>query len=728
MGFIVPSQEILSSNRNDVGGKAYALALMVRKGLQVPAFVCITVEAYREYVFSTGLTSRILFELNRKSFADMRWEEIWDASLRIRNLFLNTPIPPDMIKDMKPLIEGHFAEKPVVVRSSAPGEDASDISFAGLHESFVNVIGVNSILDHIRLVWASLWSDRALLYRKELGLDVEGSSMAVVVQELLLGDRSGVAFTMNPVDTSQSVVEAVYGLNQGLVDGTVEPDRWILERATGRTVSHHAAERNKTMAPTQSGVALVQLPEEKRANPPLKPGDVKRVFLMGKRCEGLFRSPQDVEFSLRDMTLYTLQSRPITTTTSGTKTDLRPWYLSLTRSFENLKMLRKKIEEDVLPSMDKEAAHLALIDLSLLDDRELAGEIERRNAIHDQWLKAYDDDCIPFAHGMRLFGQAYNDVIRPSDPYEFMSLLKADRMASLERNRLLSELASLIRKNPELREVLNKGRIPKSPGLFGERLKAFHDEFGETVNKSLMKTNTGRKNRLLIPLLLEMADHPASEEGQKVRSVTILEKHFFSHFKKEKLVFARELLDLGRASYRLRDDDNIFLGRVEAQVLRAVDEGKTRLLTRGVSFAERMDPQEVIKALKDIQYTPIQPAIKGTAGKKKASRVKARQLTGQPAGPGIASGRARVILAPEDLLQFKSGEVLVCDAVDPNMTFVVPLASGIVERRGGMLIHGAIIAREYGLPCVTGIPDVTTLIKNGDPITIDGYLGIVIIG
>jgi pyruvate,water dikinase len=88
---------------------------------------------------------------------------------------------------------------------------------------------------------------------------------------------------------------------------------------------------------------------------------------------------------------------------------------------------------------------------------------------------------------------------------------------------------------------------------------------------------------------------------------------------------------------------------------------------------------------------------------------------------------ARVILEPEDLLDFKSGEVLVCDALDPNMTFVVPLASGIIERRGGMLIHGAIIAREYGLPCVTGIPDATELIRTGDVISVDGYLGIVVI-
>jgi pyruvate,water dikinase len=108
-------------------------------------------------------------------------------------------------------------------------------------------------------------------------------------------------------------------------------------------------------------------------------------------------------------------------------------------------------------------------------------------------------------------------------------------------------------------------------------------------------------------------------------------------------------------------------------------------------------------------------------------RLKARQIVGQPAGAGIAVGKARVIHEPDDLFLFKRGEILVCDAVDPAMTFVVPLAAGIVERRGGMLIHGAIIAREYGLPCVTGAPGAAEWIKTGDTITVDGFLGIVII-
>jgi phosphoenolpyruvate synthase/pyruvate phosphate dikinase len=127
----------------------------------------------------------------------------------------------------------------------------------------------------------------------------------------------------------------------------------------------------------------------------------------------------------------------------------------------------------------------------------------------------------------------------------------------------------------------------------------------------------------------------------------------------------------------------------------------------------------------DQRSEPRNPYQKQTG---QSFEIKPRQLVGQPAGPGLSRGKARVILQHTDLAEFKSGEVLICDAVDPNMTFVVPLASAVVERRGGMLIHGAIIAREYGLPCVTGIPDATALIHTGDEITVDGYLGIVTVG
>jgi pyruvate,water dikinase len=105
-----------------------------------------------------------------------------------------------------------------------------------------------------------------------------------------------------------------------------------------------------------------------------------------------------------------------------------------------------------------------------------------------------------------------------------------------------------------------------------------------------------------------------------------------------------------------------------------------------------------------------------------------RQLVGQPAAPGLASGRVQKVRDARDLGRFRAGSVLVCDAIQPTMTHLVPLASAIVERRGGMLIHGAIIARELGIPCVNGIPHAVELLAEGAAVTVDGYLGIVTVG
>ena len=93
----------------------------------------------------------------------------------------------------------------------------------------------------------------------------------------------------------------------------------------------------------------------------------------------------------------------------------------------------------------------------------------------------------------------------------------------------------------------------------------------------------------------------------------------------------------------------------------------------------------------------------------------------------MAKGTAHVIMSGSDLFSIHSGEILICDAIKPEMTFAVPLASAVVERRGGMLIHGAIIAREYGIPCITGVADVTEYIQTGDEIFVDAYVGTVTI-
>jgi pyruvate,water dikinase len=728
MNWVISAKDIQHEDRQRVGGKGYALTLLAKNGFQVPETVCISSDAYQEYVDRTGLRERIQLELHRKDLKEMRWEEIWDCATRIRNMFLRKQIPGNIAKRLGAVIQSRFKDKPVAVRSSAPEEDTAKASFAGLHESYINISGIDAILEHIRKVWASLWTDAALLYRQEIGLSVEKSTMAVVIQAIVPGDRSGVVFTQNPNDAYQGVIESVYGLNQGLVDGTVEPDRWILDRKTHRIITHTPTTRRYWMVPIEQGVQLNPLPESMSQMPPLNAQETQEVFDQALRAEDFFGTPQDVEWTYKDQSLVVLQSRPITTLSAGKTEDNRGWYLSLHRSFENLKSLRKKIEQELIPSMIAAAEELAATDLSLLSDQSLAEEIKRRWEINHHWVNVYWDDFIPFAHGVRLFGQIYNDAMQPEDPYEFVDLLTQTEMASLERNRMLEDLADQIRNNHRLAEQLQKGLFAKADLDFQTRVETFIRQFGDLSCAVTGGSQCVQDSEPLIKILLEMANHPPGPIGQrKSANAEILKEKFLACFAGDQRTQAIEYLDLARTSYQLRDDDNIYLGRIEAQLLAAIREARQRIENAQSKGPDASTANELEAVLADLDHSAetLNP-YRMKAGA--TFDIKPRQLIGQPGGPGIANGRARLIRQHADLADFKHGEVLVCDAVDPNMTFVVPLASAVVERRGGMLIHGAIIAREYGLPCVTGIPEATALIETGEKITVDGYLGIVTIG
>ncbi|MFU8770503.1 MAG: PEP/pyruvate-binding domain-containing protein, partial [Desulfotignum sp.] len=439
-------QGILRAGKQQTGTKAFHMARIQENGFAVPKTWCIPTPVYAAYLAETGIQDRINVEINRKDFERMRWEEIWDVSLRIRNFFLNTPLPGPLEERLTRALAAACGDFPVAVRSSAPGEDEKASSFAGLHASFLNVTTLPSILTHVRLVWASLFSDAALLYRRELGLAVEHSTMAVLIQELIPSDCSGVFFSVNPADSSQILIEAVWGLNQGLVDGDVDPDRWHLDRASGRIAAHHRPVRSHLVQAGTGGVEMVPLPPQMADTPPLDPGMIHQVLTAGRRLESLFGQPQDVEWTFCRDRFYVLQSRAITTSASKDTDDKRSWYLSLHRSYDNLKALYDKIEHHLIPQMIQTAADLGRIDLGLLSPLELCAEIERRQAIYDHWVKVYWADFIPFAHGIRLFGQVYNDAVRPADPYEFMALLENTGLKSVRRNTLLEGLAYAWRK------------------------------------------------------------------------------------------------------------------------------------------------------------------------------------------------------------------------------------------------------------------------------------------
>ena len=401
--------------------------------------------------------------------------------------------------------------------------------------------------------------------------------------------------------------------------------------------------------------------------------------------------------------------------------DERPWYVNLHRSFGQLRDLRHEVEEVALPCMESEAASFAAVDLDALSDEDLAAEVSRRHEALARWEEVYYRDFIPLAHGVRLFGQVYNDKVRPADPYEFVDLLSGSGLLSVSRNAILKELAD---------------RVAREPTEPTDAIDDYLDRFGS--GPGTPEAVRVRERARLVRLVSEMArepeaggrpsagtPQPASFPAPKTQAADRSED-YLGRFQGEERRFQEELLDLARASYRLRDDDNVYLGRFHRLVAAALAELRAREgdpSSGGPSDGEREGRAAVGSAAETAGAVPTAQVAASPA-----PRYKVRQLVGQPAGPGLAVGRARVALGEDDLYAFVRGEILVCDSLDPTMTFVAPLAAAIVERRGGMLVHGAIIAREYGLPCVTGVPDATLEIHTGDLLTVDGFLGIVVVG
>jgi phosphohistidine swiveling domain-containing protein len=735
--WVIPLAQAATVDERIVGGKAAKLAHLAQAGFRVPAGFCITTLAYERFLDEENLTRAIRMELGRKPFESMRWEEIWDTALRIRSAFLATPIPLPLAGAIGDAVEQLGASVTWAVRSSAPGEDSAQRSFAGLHESVVGVSGVQAVLDAVRVVWASLWSDAALLYRHELSLDPARSRMAVLVQEVVDEDRSGVAFGRDPRDLQRNhtIVEAVPGPCADLVDGAVDPDRWILHRVSGEVLEWRPGQRE----------------EEGEKHPILEPSDLNHVLGTLHRVESVFHWPPDMEWTGRRERFTLLQARPITTAAPDSE-DPRAWYLTLRPGAKRLQRLRQRVAYELIPELETVGEGLAAEPIEAYTDDALAAAIEERHAAVQAWRQIYLDEFIPFAHGVRQLGTYYTDAVRPDDPYEFVGLLRGEQMVASRRNQALLNLAHQLKDNAALHTLFR--RVAASTGRSegadcpaiqrqasalpgGERF--VHDL--DVLQKEAMDVAYGNERLsarpdLLLRTVLEMATAGTlSSPGPAQGDVARLEQRLLAAVGPDRRAEAEEVLATGRLSWRLRDDDNVLVGRLESQLLRALHLAASRLqstgrLSQGAKVGIAAAPV-LAQALRDPRDGPVElppvPEVEAPASPA-AEGETPRQLVGHPASPGLATGRARTIQSTEDLGQFRAGEVLVCDAIQPTMTHLVPLASAVVERRGGMLIHGAIIARELGIPCVNGIAHAVELLPDGEIITVDGYLGIVTVG
>jgi pyruvate,water dikinase len=306
-----------------LGGKNSSLGVMTAAGLPVPPGFAVSADAFRKAMADTGLGDRLEAlvatvdpEVNATVVA---------AGREARRLVTEAPLPSGLVEA---ITEAYAelsercgtADLPVAVRSSATCEDQPDASFAGEHDTFLWVRGADAVVDHMRRCWASLFTDRAICYRRKMRYAERGAAMSVGVQKMVRPTAAGVAFTLNPLDgdRSQIAIDASWGFGEAVVSGSVTPDNFLVDKVLGevhrRTISPKTVEFRLTGA---DRVELVDVEPERQLVPCLSDPQIKAVAALARRAEKHYRCPQDVEWAIdADLpdgeNVLLLQARPET--------------------------------------------------------------------------------------------------------------------------------------------------------------------------------------------------------------------------------------------------------------------------------------------------------------------------------------------------------------------------------------------------------------------------------
>lgn len=296
-----------------VGGKGMSLARLARAGLPVPDGFHVTTEAYRQFVAANDLQPRIFAALCAAEISIPATLET--VSRTIHEFFEHGHIPAelsDVIVDSYQALGDHHAV--VAVRSSATAEDLPDASFAGQQETFLNIHGIDEVLDAVKDCWASLWTARAIAYRLKHNIDQTTVALAVVVQELVFADASGIMFTANPINgkRDEAVINAAWGLGEAIVGGAVTPDTITVDKKKGKVIRRVTAEKSVMTVRTDLGTREQAVPDSLRKKRVLSDAQAAMLARHGSQIEELYGTPMDIEWTLAAGKFAIVQARPVT--------------------------------------------------------------------------------------------------------------------------------------------------------------------------------------------------------------------------------------------------------------------------------------------------------------------------------------------------------------------------------------------------------------------------------
>lgn len=821
---ILNLQNDLALNPQFSGGKGSNLAQLTRAGFSVPPFFILSSSLYEHIIKINSIDKIIKEAASDKSLENFR---------KVQSAILKAEIPDSIISQtnhvFKNLIK-NTVNKKVAVRSSALTEDLRDRSFAGQLESYLNIQNEKQLIESIKKCWASLWNERIYAYQSREYTQFTLQPMAVIVQQMIPAQISGICFTTVPTDDKREfmMIEAHGGSGAEIVSGKVNPVNYRVDRRSLEISSENQAKKQPDLLSKEQIIQLA------------------RTCL---KIEATFSSPQDIEWGSFQDKFYIFQSRPITTT--GNKVTLLKDKLWSNYFFgERFPQPVSPLGWSLLkPLIEKNAFRQPL---NFLGFHRLARsritkcfygrpytKLSAFQALHSFFPTAYvsldkrrlfyekqislqqsiakilknifpiiksvlsTTDWIPPIHlrNWRRFLNLYREKIQTLNQLN-LHVMSDEQLWQIngQAEHLSHRLLSLHRWSITFAELLyhfliyliskwlpqvnaEKTVIELHRGIPGNktvemsielwkmsRYYRFHPPIGgwNRYQKSFLKKFGHRSTSLDIAVptfaddktyLLELAQHYQSQqpevspavkhekfEQQRQQSLqSVCQNLSDQAFGFLKTKFFKILLNWSEQLFLLRENQRHYWHQALAITRKIFSEIGARFVDRGwqekpehIFFLTRNEAGQAIFQQKLVskfeiekrimwhqQWQKIQPPVIIDESVPIQLDVKTtnKKLIGIGASPGVVTGQSRVLNAVQQMAQIQPGDILVVPTTDPGWTPLFGMIQGLVMEVGGVLSHGAIVAREFGIPAVTSLVQATTRIVTGMKITIDGTNG-----
>ena len=862
-----------------VGGKGANLGEMTHAGFPIPGGFCLTTTAFKQFMDAYSDSEGIYKQLNNITTNDI--DSVRSVGEQIRQKLLTVPMPTDIVEAVKQAWQETGVEHAYAARSSATAEDLPDASFAGQQDTYLNIIGEAALLDAVRRCWVSLFTDRAILYRAQNNFPHRDVQLSVVIQQMIMSEKSGTLFTADPLTGHRHTlsIDASFGLGEALVSGLVSPDAYRVDKRTRVILDRQIADKLIGIFPEKDGgTRQVTLSEAQRKETVLTDMQILALTDLGSRIEAHYGIPQDIEWAIADDKVYLLQARPITSLypidgLSSPDDSLHVFFSAghqqnMTRAMTPLALstfpkfippelrssdgtvpilcfsggrlfadvtqalrhpILKRVVTGGLSQFDvlvpqlfqlatrrpefkrphgvhfsfgilKGVAAILCRVLTGLLRRDLSGFVTQTNTLIDEHLEKIDRSLREYPKGKAQIEAILDELSKPASfflnwvpeaaagvaatrllPKLAGRWLASDKVEALtlgipgnvvnEMNLMLSDLAEVARKSPQLVEQFNDlgddahRWLENAATIEGSApfLESWHEFLGRYGARGPSEMDMSMKRWHEDPLSVLRVIAGNIEKNVSSRDL------FHEQARERETTFA-ELLDvagnglLGRFRIRLfkrlyhvlleaggmREHHKFVMVRLLWVVKVPLIENAMELVAKGklgvtddiwfLSWDEILniwDDQEIswdeivaqrrADLARYLKLTP--PEVITSDGETPVVKYCMEDappgaLIGNPVSAGIVEGVAHVIHDPAtEILQ--PGEILIAPFTDPGWTPLFINAAGLVMDIGGALAHGSVVAREYGIPAVVGVRGATTAIQTGQRVRVDGNRGII---